>query len=37
MGGLKQSDSTYEKEINDEMSIDVDKPTLIREESDGDS
>ena len=37
MGGLKQSDSTHEKEINDEMSIDIEKPTLTREESDGDS
>ena len=37
MGGLKQSDSTHEKEINDEMSIDIEKPALTREESDGDS
>ena len=37
MGGMKQSDSTHEKEINDEMSIDIEKPTLTREESDGDS
>ena len=36
-GGLKQSDSAHEKEINDEMDIDVEKPTLTREESDGDS
>ena len=36
MGGMKQSDSTHEKEI-DEMDIDTEKPTLTREESDGDS
>ncbi len=37
MGGLKQSESAQEKEVNDEMGIDTEKPTLTREESDGDS
>ena len=37
IGGLKQSESAHEKEINDEMDIDTEKPTLTREESDGDS
>ena len=37
MGGLKQSESAHEREIDDEMEIDSEKPTLAREESDGDS
>ena len=37
MGGLKQSESAHEKEIDDEMDPDSEKPTLTREESDGDS
>ena len=37
MGGLKQSESVHEKEMDDEMDIDPDKPTLTKEESDGDS
>ena len=37
MGGLKQSEPTHEKEVDDEMSIDIEKPMLTREESDGDS
>ena len=37
MGGLKQSESAHERESDDEMDIDSEKPTLTREESDGDS
>ena len=37
IGGLKQSESAHEREIGDEMDIDSEKPTLTREESDGDS
>ena len=37
MGGLKQSESTHGKEIDDDMDIDTERPTLTREESDGDS
>ena len=37
MGGLKQSESAHEKEIDDDMDIDTERPTLTREGSDGDS
>lgn len=37
MGGLKQSEPAHEKEADYEMGIDPEKPTLTREESDGDS
>ena len=37
MGGLKQSESAHEKEIDDDIGIDAERPTLTREESDGDS
>ena len=38
LGGSKQPESTHEREANDEMDTgDTDKPTLTREESDGDS
>lgn len=35
-GGFKQPESTHEKEDIDKLDADTDKPTLTREESDGD-
>ena len=37
LGGSKQPEPAYEKDVDDEVWIDTDKPTLYREESDGDS
>ena len=37
LGASRQPEPDQEDEINDEMDIDVEKPTLLREESDGDS
>ena len=36
-GGFKQPESTHQKEDIDKLDADTDKPTLTREESDGDS
>lgn len=37
LGGSKQLEPDQEDEINDEMDVDMEKPALTREESDGDS
>ena len=37
LGASKQPEPDQEDEINDEMDIDVEKPALLREESDGDA
>lgn len=37
LGGSKQPEPDQEDEINDEMDVDMEKPALTREESDGDS
>ena len=37
LGASRQPEPDQEDEINDEMDIDVEKPALLREESDGDS
>ena len=37
LGGSKQPEADQEDDINDEMDVDMEKPALTREESDGDS
>lgn len=37
LGGSRQPEPNQENEISDDMDIDVEKPALLREESDGDS
>ncbi len=37
LGGSRQPEPDQEDEMNDEMNIDMERPALVREESDGDS